>query len=344
VLLPTLSRRFCSYYTMQFGWLPPEELAGKTFKLPPDGLGNRALLAAALPAEKSLYVGCAEWRVKEWKGRLYPTGVREADMMAEYVARYAALEFNGTHYRIYRPEEIRRWTEKAGDNPFLFLPKFPQTISHQSGFVHAGRDTTDFLEGVEAFGKHLGPLFVQVSEFFAPTDANQQHLYQYLASLPAVHDYFLELRHPDWFTEPVLERWTSVLRELKIGAVITDTPGRHDVCHMQLTIPKTFIRFVGKSRVQSTYERIEDWAKKLHQWREEGLTDAYFIVHCALSAPEMSRYAIARINAHCGTTIAQPQLTRPLFDPFTEAIGMGLLPPGEIPQLPPAEAAQAVLF
>ena len=42
-----------------------------------------------------------------------------------------------------------------------------------------------------------------------------------------------------------MDRYYTKLRELKIGTIITDAAARMDVLHMQLTIPKAFIRFVG---------------------------------------------------------------------------------------------------
>lgn len=331
---------------MNFGWLEPDELAGKSFPLPAEPAANKLLLRRAQSAQPlKIQVGLAEWNVKEWKSRLYPARTREADVMTAYMERYHCIEFNGTHYRIYPPETIKKWGEKAVHDDFLFLPKFPQQISHHSHFINAARDTTLFLQSVEAFGKHLGPLFLQTGEAFAPTRVNQENLYRYLSTLPRNHTYFVEFRHPDWFKEPVLNVWTEALRDLGIGAVITDTPGRRDACHMQLTIPKVLIRFVGKSRVRSTYERIEDWMMRLKSWEQDGLEEAYFITHCGLSAPEMSRYVISRMNDVLGKGLPDPQLAHPLFNPFADAVQYGVLPEDRAPSftLEPV-AVQTSLF
>lgn len=331
---------------MNFGWLEPDQLAGKTFPLPPDPPGNRLLLRRAQSAQPlQLQVGLAEWNNKEWKGRLYPARTREADIMDAYMQRFHSIEFNGTHYRIYPKETIERWAAKAVHDDFLFLPKFPQLISHHSHFINPTRDTGLFLESISGFGKHLGPLFIQTSEAFAPTRINQENLYRYLGRLPRQQTYFVEFRHPDWFREPVLSVWTEAFRDLGIGAVITDTPGRRDACHMHLTIPKVMIRFVGKRSVRSTYERIEDWMQRLKSWETDGLEAAYFIVHTGNSAPEMAHYVMERANDVLGQSIADPKLVQPLFNPFADAVQDGILPPEKAPLFAPvAGAVQASLF
>ena len=80
--------------------------------------------------------------------------------------------------------------------------------------------------------------------------------------MPTDLQFFMEVRHPDWFKKPELaEELFSKLKEMNIGAVITDTAGRRDCAHMHLTLPKTFIRYVGNSLHKSDYTRI-GWIKE----------------------------------------------------------------------------------
>jgi uncharacterized protein YecE (DUF72 family) len=258
-------------------------------------------------------------------GRLYPKGTKDTLLMDQYIAQYRCLEFNGTHYRIYTPQEVRRWSGKATGKDFQFLPKFPQSITHQSRFLNVEAETAAFLEGVEAFRPNLGPLFLQLSEYYGPAPANQRNLYRYLATLPNDFEYFLELRHPGWFSGPVLREWTTALRDMGIGAVITDTPGRRDVVHMRLTTPRVFVRFVGKARHPSTYQRVEDWATRMKGWLNAGLKQAEFIAHCGHSAPEMSQYITERFNNVCGLQLPMPHLAARLFDPVQDAREQGVI-------------------
>ena len=68
-----------------------------------------------------------------------------------------------------------------------------------------------FLEGVMAFGKHLGPIFFQVSDKFSPK--RKDELFEYLSSLPKDLQFFTEVRHPDWFANEAIE--TELFSTLK---------------------------------------------------------------------------------------------------------------------------------
>jgi uncharacterized protein YecE (DUF72 family) len=73
-------------------------------------------------------------------------------------------------------------------------------------------------------------------------------LFAYLATLPKDLQFFVEVRHPDWFSDAkAAKELFDKLRELNIGAIIADAAGRRDCVHMHLTVPKAFIRFTGNS-------------------------------------------------------------------------------------------------
>lgn len=294
---------------MKFGYLTDEELDRANLSLPPDDPGNSRILQATKAARPpGIWIGCAEYRVKEWKGLLYPEKTKEGDMLELYTRQFNMMEMNGTHYRIYAPEQIRKWTEKVVRPDFRFLPKFPQTISHDSsGAADPAATTAAFLESVSAFQPFLGPLFLQMSEYYSPV--HRRHLFRYLATLPEGFTYFLELRHPQWFTDVFTrnELFTA-LRDMGIGAVITDTPGHREVAHMALTIPKVMIRFVGRHRHLSTRMRLDAWMQRLKHWLEHGLQDLYFVLHTGLSAPQTAVYAVTELNKLGDFRLEEPQL------------------------------------
>jgi uncharacterized protein YecE (DUF72 family) len=75
---------------------------------------------------------------------------------------------NATHYKIYGAESIKKWADKAAKKDFLFCPKMYKGVTHFGSLKGKEALTTEFLKEVVAFGKHLGPVFVQMSEFFSP--------------------------------------------------------------------------------------------------------------------------------------------------------------------------------
>jgi hypothetical protein len=94
-----------------------------------------------------------------------------------------------------------------------------------------------------------------------------------------------------------MDRYYAKLRELKIGTIITDTAARQDVLHMQLTIPKSFIRFVGNSLHPSDFSRIDNWVTRIKKWMDAGIEAVYF--SCICTTRENSRtypYVVQEFN------------------------------------------------
>ncbi|MFY0255530.1 DUF72 domain-containing protein [Chitinophaga sp. 30R24] len=231
-----------------------------------------------IPGESTLRIGTSGWSRKEYAGTLYPKGIREAGVLTEYSRIFNCVELNATHYKIYGPDAVRKWVEKTRGRDFKFCPKVPQVISHHSTLLNAGEETAAFLEGVRAFEDQLGPIFLQLSEYFSPV--RKQNLYKYLEQLPRDLKFFVEVRHPDWFGIAAERReFFTTLHQLGIGAVITDTPGRRDCLHMGLTTPDLFVRFVTQGGHPLDITRLHKWKKRLEEWQQSGLQEIYFFLH-----------------------------------------------------------------
>jgi uncharacterized protein YecE (DUF72 family) len=292
---------------MEFGKVPENELNSIDFSLPAEPVGNKTVLIKSTK-KPLVYLGCAKWGRKEWIGKIYPTGTKDAQFLDEYIKHYNSIELNATHYKIYSPAEISKWAAKAKGKDFKFCPKITDSISHYSGFNNTEQLTTAFLEGVFEFGENLGPIFLQVSEKYSPNQRDK--LYKYLQSLPTDLQFFLEVRHPNWFADKHINKELfDTLRSLNIGAVITDTAGRRDCAHMELTVPKTFIRYVGNSLHPTDYTRTDEWIKRMKYWLDNGLQELYFFMHMhneALSL-ELTVYLIDKLNAACGLHLNKPK-------------------------------------
>jgi len=293
---------------MDFGRVDEALLNDLDFKLAAEPVFNKKVLKGQPVKKPQIYAGCAKWGRKEWIGKIYPKGTKEANFLDEYVHHYNSIELNATHYKIYEPDAIRKWDAKAAGHHFKFCPKVPQAISHYSQLTNAGPQTTAFLEGVLAFEEHLGPIFLQVSDKFSPNRKDQ--LFQYLASLPKDLQWFLEVRHPQWFSdEGIWMELLQTLQKLKVGLLITDTSGRRDCAHMHLTVPSAFIRFVGNSLHPTDYTRIDDWVNRIRYWLEHGLKELYFFMHMHDEAysPELSVYLADKMKEVCGIEILRPK-------------------------------------
>lgn len=292
---------------MDFGKLAAEELVSADIMLPPDPSWNKKILNGKKVNKPKVYVGCAKWGRTEWLGKIYPLGTKEAKFLDHYVSHYNSIELNATHYRTFPTSTVQKWAERAGERDFLFCPKVPQTISHYSTFENIDDKTNAFLESFSAFGKHLGPIFLQVSDRFSPK--RKANLVNYLQSLPSDLQFFLEVRNQDWFSDKTqMEDFAATLHKLNTGLIVTDAAGRRDCVHMYLTIPKAFIRFVGNSLHQSDYTRIDDWINRIKLWLDNGLQELYFFMHMhdETYSPELSLYFIEKLNKACGLDLQKP--------------------------------------
>jgi uncharacterized protein YecE (DUF72 family) len=302
---------------MEFGRVTEKELDKIDFSLPAEPAANKDVLKQT-KKKPLVYLGCAKWGRKEWVGKIYPKGTKDAQFLDHYVQHYNSIELNATHYKVYKPEEIAKWAAKAVGKDFKFCPKVTNSISHYSGFNNVDFLTTAFLEGILAFGDNLGPIFLQVSEKYSPKQRDK--LFDYLKTLPTDLQFFLEVRHPDWFSDAGIHKELfDTLRSLKIGAVITDTAGRRDCAHMELTVPKTFIRYVGNSLHKTDYIRSDEWVKRIKYWLDKGLQELYFFMHMHDEAfsPELTVYLVDKLNAACGLHLHKPKFVLgSLFDQF----------------------------
>ncbi len=293
---------------MEFGRVPIAELDQINFTLPAEPAFNDQVLKGKKVSTPAVYLGCAKWGRTEWIGKLYPPKTKEKDFLEHYVKHYNSIELNATHYKVYDPASIARWAQKAEGRDFKFCPKMYQGVTHRGSLQGKDFITTEFLRGVLAFGELLGPIFIQVSDAFSPN--RRAELFQYLRSLPVDLQFFLEVRHPGWFDHgEVQDALFGTLRELNMGAVMTDTSGRRDCAHMHLPIPRTFIRYVGNSLHPTDYRRIDCWIDRIRHWIDRGMEEVYFFMHMhdETYSPELTVYMVDRLNAACGLQLQKPQ-------------------------------------
>lgn len=289
---------------MEFGRVPEEELDKIDFSLPAEPAGNKKILTGTKNRDAKVYIGCAKWGREEWVGKIYPLKTKEKDFLQHYVQHYNSIELNATHYRIWGEAGIRKWADKAKGRDFKFCPKMYQGITHKGPLKGKEFLTNEFFRGIVGFGNHLGPVFVQVSDTFS--HKRKGELFTYLASLPKDLQFFLEVRHPDWFAkEKELNDMLTFLQEHNMGAIITDTAGRRDCAHMNLTIPKTFIRFVGNSLHKTDKPRIDQWVERMKYWLNNGIEELYFFMHMhdEAKSPDLTAYLIDKMNEECGLNL-----------------------------------------
>jgi uncharacterized protein YecE (DUF72 family) len=295
---------------MEFGRVEHSEIKDIDFSLPKDGEQTEVTLKSLNAVSKpEFYVGCAKWGRKEWVGLIYPLKTKEKDFLGAYVKHFNSIELNAVFYSIPKEEQILKWKEMTETNTnkdFIFCPKFSRIITHIKRLNNADVETDLYLKAMSAFGDHLGPCFLQVSDNFGPK--NLAILEAYLTKLPKDLNVFVEVRHQDWFKDPVAKKELfEMLAKVGKGAAITDASGRRDCLHMELSTPEAFIRFVGNGGkfLDSDKERVDEWVIRIKHWLANGLEKVYFFLHQHDEAdtPLIADYTIEQFNKHLGSNL-----------------------------------------
>ena len=291
---------------MDFGRLSEDKLGKIEFALPKEPTDNMRFHSNDRLTK--IYVGCAKWGRKEWVGMIYPRGTKDKDYLTQYQQHFDCVEMNATHYRVFTKQTIEKWANAVGKE-FKFCPKFTNSISHYRRLKDCRIDTLAFYDQIYNFGQNLGPAFLQLPDNFSPKTF--EGLQSYVESLPTEVDIFLELRNKQWFEDQLIKSdLTSFLIDKRVGWVITDTAGRRDVMHLDLTIPKAFIRFVGNSLHPTDYPRMDNWVIKIKEWVDKGIDEIYFFMHMhdEGTTPILTKYFIDELNQHPKISLKVPKI------------------------------------
>jgi len=292
---------------MEFGKISADTLSVVDFSLPSDSPEtSRILSGQPKTGNPQVYVGCAKWGRKDWIGKIYSPGTKEADFLSLYARHFNSIELNASFYKIPSFKQAQEWKSKVGED-FLFVPKISSSISH----IHRLKNTDErmgwFLKGVEGFGENLGPLFLMLHPNMGPKSLDT--IETFLQSIPKHLNVFVELRHEEWYgTSEASEGVFRMLERNGAGAVITDVAGRRDCMHMRLTTGEAFVRFVGNDLHPTDYARVDEWIQRIKSWMDAGLTRLYFFMHQneEVHSPVLARYAVEQFNKHCDTNLTEP--------------------------------------
>lgn len=293
---------------MEFGKVSTDEIDKIDFSLLPESARNKKILKRSkenLDGKTQVYIGCAKWGRKDWIGKIYPKGTKDADFLLNYAKQFNCIELNATYYRIPSRAQVQHWKSMT-EKTFRFCPKFSESISHFKRLTDAARETNEFLLAIDAFEENLGPCFLLLPPNFTPKSLDV--LEKYLKALPKSLSLHIEFRHPQWYEPRELEKVLDLFEEIGMGSIITDASGRRDCAHMQLTNNTAFIRFVGNGLHRTDYTRIDSWTERMKHWMEKGLQNIYFFMHQheELHSPELCAYTIKEMNKKAHLHLKEP--------------------------------------
>lgn len=295
---------------MDFGRGTP--LDGVDFALDVDPPGTSAQLAQLVPLHPphDLRVGTPMWGDRGYVGTLYPPGTPPRDALRAYGRALGTIELNATWYRA-DPLTLRRWAEEVPAH-FTFCPKLPGSIALEKRLVGVEAEVDAFVRAVRELGTRLGPCWLLLPNDLGPSEFGA--LESLLLRWPRDLSLAVELRHRDWFAEPVArEAVFTLLRETGTGAVITDVAGRRDTCHLEVTAAFTFVRLACNDLHATDLERARAWAERAATWLRAGLHTAWIFAHQPTEANNVPVVIeiLEHFNALTGAQLSVPKTQGP---------------------------------
>jgi uncharacterized protein YecE (DUF72 family) len=217
-----------------------------------------------------IVVGTSGWQYKEWRGRFYPARLPQRLWLEHYAERFAAVEVDGTFYRLPERETFADWRARTPPE-FRVAVKMSRYLTHLKRLRDPAEPVARFLERAEALGDKLGPVLLQLPpDLRADLDALDGALRQFPARVRVV----VEPRHPSWWTPE-----TRRLLEKRHAALCWADRRSRPLTPRWRTTDIGYLRLhEGRARPWPHYGRaaLEAWVRRLD---EAGFDDAYLFLN-----------------------------------------------------------------
>jgi uncharacterized protein YecE (DUF72 family) len=222
-------------------------------------------------AAKPVHIGCSGWVYRDWRGVLYPDRLPQRRWLERYAEVFETVEVNNTFYRLPSKDAVATWAETV-PRGFQFTVKASRFLTHIKRLTDLGQGLRRFYSRIQPLAESgaLGPVLWQLPANFRRDD---ERLGAALERLPEGRHAF-EFRDESWFCDEVY----ALLRTHGAALVIGDHPERPFQSH-ELTAPWTLIRFHhGRRGRRGNYSEreLDEWARRIAQWRRRVEVFAYF--------------------------------------------------------------------
>lgn len=244
------------------------------------------------------FVGTSGWAYREWRGKFYPKGLRQADELSYTAERLATIEMNSPFYRLQSAGMYEKWSAQAPDD-FCFAVKGWRGVTHFKKLRDAADAVTQFFgSGILNLGKQLGPVLWQLPPSLK---FDGEVLDEFLGSLPQTLGAAAAIAEQEiptelagqrliYAVEPRNESFNSseaieVLQRHNAALVMADSAGRHPE-FQAVTADFVYVRLHGSPRIYySNYseEALTRWAEKLRPLLGSGHDCYVYFDNTALS-------------------------------------------------------------
>ncbi|TDD24842.1 DUF72 domain-containing protein [Kribbella turkmenica] len=265
-----------------------------------------------------LHVGCAQWTHPAW-----PQPSR--DKLRAYASWCNAVESNTTFYATPSRATVETWAAQTPPD-FRFVVKLPQFITHERRLSGAEVELRAFLTAIEPLGSRNHVVWIQLPASFSPTDLGV--LAAFLHQAPRDHRYAVEVRHPEFFSDPrtagllerVLARVDAEWIPFDTGTLFARRPTSFAERDAWMKKPRVrrrtraltghpIVRYIGRDSVAETVGGWTYLVELVVDWLSEGRSPTIFL-HTPDNAESLN---LAR-RFHADVRAIVPGLT-PLPDP-----------------------------
>ena len=244
-------------------------------------------------------IGTQGWYYDAWVGPFYPSGTRQADVLAVYARAFGTVEVDSTFYAIPSVRTVRGWAERTPPD-FKFALKLPQEITHENRLRESSQLSGLFFDRARELGDKLGPVLIQLGPDFGPNELPA--LAAFLPQIPKDIQVAVEFRQRGWIHDGIL----ALLAEHNVALALTDArwiPRKQMLAlAARPTADFTYIRWMGPDREIIDYSRVQvDRSRELEAWAGAmislahrvkeiyGYVNNHFAGHSPASARELQR-------------------------------------------------------
>jgi uncharacterized protein YecE (DUF72 family) len=232
------------------------------------------------------------WTHKAWSGRFVPQTLPARERLRAYAGWCNAVEGNTTFYATPSRDTVETWARQT-DADFRFVVKVPKAVTHERALMGVETEMRAFLDAIEPLGERA-VLWTQLPGTFGPGHVDT--LSRFLRRLPADRLRAVEVRHPDFFTDPAATaRLESALSHVDTEWVPFDTtvffsrPPTSDAEREAWTrkprLPRRtraltghpIVRYLGRDAVEETVEGWRPWTAVAADWVREGRSPTVFL-------------------------------------------------------------------
>jgi uncharacterized protein YecE (DUF72 family) len=228
----------------------------------------------ASASARPVRIGCSGWQYRDWRGRLYPEGLPAKRWLARYAEEFDTVEVNSTFYRLASRDAVARWVDETPPG-FLFAVKASRYLTHVRRLREIEQGIHRFYERITPLveADKLGPVVWQFPANFRREGDALERVAAALELVPPGRHCF-EFRHESWFNPEVY----ALLGQHDAALVIGDHPRWPFQAH-ELTADWTLVRLHhGRRGRRGNYSKteLEEWARRVAQWRRRAQVFLYF--------------------------------------------------------------------